>query len=295
MKRLYPDSLNFLPQEARTDALLPWVISVMLFLTCLSVAASMTIQSGLANWSKGLAARVSVQIIQAQDAARDRDTEATLKMLRATPGIASVQIIPRTTVIDMVSPWLGDTTAVDSLPMPVLIDVELENPGSVDLEALSIRLEAAAPGAKMDNHQAWMRRVLNFAGVIEWGAVGIIVMVLLSTIAIVIFGCRAGLATHRESISIMHLMGAEDAMIAREFDRRYLWHGLKGGLIGLFMGLVVLYGTVTLLQKMGQGLLTSLTPEGHVLATLLLLPVIAGLVTMTTARITVRRALLEML
>ncbi len=295
MKHLFRERLDFLPKEGRTDALLPWVIAVMMFLTCLSVAATMSIQSGLASWSQGLAARISVQIIQADDAARIRDSEAALKMLRATPGIASADEIDREAILDMISPWLGNAANISGLPVPVLIDVKLDNPGSVDLDALSIRLNATAAGAKLDNHQAWMHRVLNFAGIVKWGAIGIILMVLLSTVAIVIFGCRAGLATHHESISIMHLMGAEDALIAREFDYRYLWHGLKGGLFGLFTALMVLYGTVSLLQKMGQGLLSSLSPESHVLATLLLLPAITAFITMMTARITVRRALLEML
>lgn len=287
--------LDFLSHEARTDALLPWVISVMMFLSCLAVAASLSVHSGLAQWSEGLESRVSIQVLSADVDENERLSEDALKMLLATPGIRSASIVASQEVLDLVSPWLGDVSNIAGLPLPTLIDVELANAGAVDLSALSIRLSAISDSIKLDNHQAWMRQLLDFATMIKWAAAGIVLLILMSTIAIVIFGCRAGLATHRISIEIMHQLGAEDSLIAREFDQRYLMHGLKGGVAGLVLALTVLYVSASFVADLGQGMLASVAPSGQVLAALIGLPVVAAVITMLTARITVRRSLLDML
>jgi len=43
---------------------------------------------------------------------------------------------------------------------------------------------------------------------------------------------RAAVATNREIVEVLHIVGAADAFIAREFQRRFLALGLRGALIG---------------------------------------------------------------
>jgi cell division transport system permease protein len=140
-----------------------------------------------------------------------------------------------------------------------------------------------------------MNRIVEFASILRLAMAGVVIMVTLSTIAIVIFGCRTSLATHRESIEIMHLIGAEDSMIARAFMDRYLIHGLFGGIGGMLLasGLLLLLGSVA--ADIGQGLISSALPDTSIIFWLLLMPFIAGTVTMFTAFFTVRRALSHML
>ena len=51
--------------------------------------------------------------------------------------------------------------------------------------------------------------------------------------ATVMVATRASLAVHRETIELLHLIGAQDGFVARAFARRALGMGLRGGLIGL--------------------------------------------------------------
>ncbi|WCL54958.1 cell division protein FtsX [Gimibacter soli] len=284
----------FLPKDQAGDGLLPWVIGVMLFLTGLATAMGLALGQGLDRWSEGLATTLTVQIVDADAAVRARQTEDALKMLRATPGVTKAEVMADADVMALISPWLGDLPIDAGLPVPTLIHVELDKAGAVNTAGLAERLRATAKGARLDDHQAWMASILELVTALRLLLVGIVVLIVLSTVAIVIFGCRAGLATHRDSIEIMHMMGAEDSMIASAFDRRYLLHGLVGGLGGIIMAILVILALLHLAEEMGQGLLTASLPGSGVLWWLLLLPVIAGAVTMGTARITVRRALLEL-
>jgi len=288
-------TLQFLPTKSLREGLLPWVIGVMLFLCTLSLTGAVAIGKGLASWSAGLTSNFSVQIVVKDPAERSVQTEAAIRLLNATPGIASTAVLAEADVLALLSPWLGDMPINSDLPIPTLIEVKLDGRSTVNTTALAERLRATAPGAQLDDHQAWMTQILELAGVVQLLLAGVVLMIVLSTVAIVIFGCRAGLATHHESIEIMHLMGAEDKTISKAFDVRYLGHGLKGGLVGVLLAGGVLWLLADLAQEMGQGLISASMPDASNLLWLALLPLSASLLTMLTARITVRKALLEMM
>lgn len=288
-------TLQFLSEKSLREGLLPWVIGVMLFLCTLSLTGAIAIGQGLSSWSDGLASNFSVQIVVKDPVERSRQTEAAIRLLNATPGVADANMLAEAEILALLSPWLGDMPLNSDLPIPTLIEVKLDERASVDTKALGERLRATAPGAQIDDHQAWMSQILELASVVQLLLGGVVLMVILSTIAIVIFGCRAGLAMHHESIEIMHLMGAEDKTISQAFDARYLAHGLKGGLLGVLLAGGVLWLLADLAVEMGQGLINASMPDAASLLWLALLPLSAAVLTMLTARITVRKALLEMM
>ena len=293
---MWGKTLQFLPESSLREGLLPWVIGVMLFLCTLSLAGAFAIGQGLERWSNHLTANLSVQIVVKDPIERENQTQAALRLLNATPGVEEAQVLADSEIIALLSPWLGEMPIDNNLPIPTLIDVKLDEAAErPDTKALSERLIAAAPGAQLDDHQAWMTQILELAAVIQILLWSVVLMVVMSTIAIVIFGCRAGLATHHESIEIMHLMGAEDKMIAKAFDARYLIHGLKGGLLGVVLAATTLWVLSRMAERLGQGLISASLPDLSYLSWLFILPIAAAIITMLTARITVRKALLDLM
>ncbi len=288
-------TLQFLPRAKDREGLLPWVIGVMLFLSALAIASAVAIGNGIDRWSQGLASNLTVQVVVADPDERAHQTEAALRLLRATPGIADASLLASADVMALVSPWLGELPIDANLPIPNLIDVTLDGATPVNSAALAERLKVAAPGAELDDHQAWLGQILDLAAAVRLLLIAVVVMVVLSTIAIVIFGCRAGLATHAEPIAIMHLMGAEDSMISRAFDMRYLAHGIKGGIVGIIFALITLWLISRMAAELGEGLVSAFAPSNDFAFWLLLMPLFAAILTMSTARLTVRRALREMM
>ncbi|GHF11714.1 hypothetical protein GCM10017044_01950 [Kordiimonas sediminis] len=267
----------------------------MIFLCTLSFSLTSSLGAGLEKWSESLTNSLAIQIVTENEAERDSQTDAVMRMLEATPGIKGVSVAAQSDVLALLAPWLGDIPIGSGLPLPTLIDVELEDGNALNIEALRERLKATAPNASVDDHQEWMNRIIEFAAVLRIALTGVMFMVILSTIAIVIFGCRTSLATHRESIEIMHLIGAEDSMIARAFMDRYLVHGLLGGVGGVLLagGLLLLLANIA--EDIGQGLISASVPDLSIIGWLILIPLISGTLTMTTAFVTVRRALSKML
>ena len=283
--------LPFLPKRHEGDRLLPVVISVMTFLTVVSLASAIALGQGLSAWSRGLDDRITVQITAADDAVRDRETDAALRLLQASPDVANAEVLARSEVLELVRPFLGRLPEGSDLPLPNLIAVTLNQSSLGETAGLAARLERVAPSAILDDHQVWLGQLLNLAAFLRTLLATSVLLVVLSTAAIVVFGCRAGLAAHRDSIDIMHAMGAKDGTIARAFERRYLVHGLKGGVYGSALAGLVLYGFSLALENLAGGLMTALFPGLPSPFWLFVMPVSIGLVAMVTARLTVLRGL----
>lgn len=288
--RLLPDS------SKESLGILPWVIAVMVYLCALAMAGGFGLRGAASNWTADLAQKATLQISAADPANRDTLAGQALAAIAHMDGIANVQMVSKAQIASLLEPWLGTGNVTDDLPVPALIDITLNNGTSADqLAAIESRARTIVPGAKLDTHQQWLGELTTLTRSISWTANLIVVLVALATAAIVAFGTRSGLASHRPTIEILHMMGAPDVLIANEFQRRFLIQGLLGGVIGLLFALMTIFGLGILAQRAGQGLIASVSLSPFIWICLILLPIFSAALTMLTARITVFRALREIL
>ena len=63
-------------------------------------------------------------------------------------------------------------------------------------------------------------------------AVGIVVLVLAASALAVGFATRSAVALNHEVVEVLHLVGADDNFVAREFQRRFFALGIEGGALG---------------------------------------------------------------
>ena len=273
---------------------LPWVIAVMVFLAALAMIGAFALDSLVRDWRDSARDTATVQI--AFDEAADMDLLVTtaLDLLRSTPGVAEANSLEEAQVADLLEPWLGDTGVDAGLPLPRLIDVQFTAGFRIDAEALEAKLRAAVPGATLDDHASWLGRVIVLARGVQWLALGIVVVIGAATVAIIIFATRAGLAAHREAIEVLHLIGARDGYIARQFQRHCLMLALKGGVPGGVVAALVLALIANLAGRLDAPLLASAELGVVGWSVFILLPVLAGLLAMFTARATVLRTLRRM-
>lgn len=284
----------FLPEGRERVGLLPWVIAVMMYLTSLSAVGGVMLYGALGAWSGELQQRVTVQVITAEDGLREEQAEAAINALSTIRGVASVQRLSDADVGLLLEPWLGAGNLVDDLPVPALIDVELDARAPASLDTLRDRLRNAAPNAVLDDHQQWLGQVKRLVSVLVFTLVFILALVLAATVAIVIFGTRSRLSMYDQTVEIMHLIGADDRQISREFEWRFLNQGLRGGAIGAFAALVTLFA-LSLSSGFGDSaFLPDLTINMPMLLLLVMIPPLAAIMTMLTARITVMKSLKRM-
>ncbi|MBM3558257.1 MAG: FtsX-like permease family protein, partial [Alphaproteobacteria bacterium] len=210
--------------------------------------------------------------------------------LRTTPGVAKAEALNRDSLAGLLEPWLGRGNVSADLPLPQLIDVDID-PGVVDLAELARRIESIGSGVHFDDHAVWTKELLVAARSIQALALMAAGLIGVAAVAIVVFATRAGFATHIEIVELLHLMGAQDRYIARQFQRHFRRLSFKGGVWGLVFGGVTLFGLGQLASEMRGPLLPHFSLGWWGWGALLLLPPIASLVATATARLTVMRAL----
>lgn len=275
---------------------LPWIVALMVYLASLALAGTLIVRDAMMRWDRGLTGTLTVELPAASSGRDDGAVAAALAVLRGTPGVTRADAFDAKRTAALLEPWLGTAIDAADLPLPRLIDVQIEPRAGVDLAALKERLAGAVPGAELDDHGRWLNRVLHAALAIEIVAGMVVALVGLAAVLAVIFATRTGLAVHHGIVEVLHLIGARDGYIARQFEWHALRLGIKGGLAGLLLGVLTLVGIATAAAQVGAlddavRVLPALSAPAIEWVLLLLLPVAAGLIAMLTARITVLRAL----
>jgi cell division transport system permease protein len=195
----------------------------------------------------------------------------------------------------LLEPWLGGGAYVKSLPLPTIIDVRLESGARINVSGLTEMLTSEVPGTTVDDHRRWTDRLVTILRAIEALAAVVVALVMLAAVGMIVFATRSALAVHAETIELLHIIGANDGVIASAFARQALLLGLKGGVIGLIGAVVAGAGIAAAFARLPAGLLPQvrLSPvEGVALA---LVPVAVAAIAALTARRTVMAALREML
>lgn len=288
-------STELVPQ-ARLSGPMPWVIAIMVALTVIAAAAGFALRNIADAASAELAGGVTVQILEAAPELRARQASDALAALQGRPEVESVRQVPQDELDALVEPWLGASVGDDDLPVPALVDVRLR--GKVDAAALKRIADAVrpvAPSSRVDAQSSWLVPVFGAIGSLQWLALALIALLMLSLAAAVLLAVRNALASARETIEIVHLLGGTDKQIARVFQRSIAFDATGGGTIGLALGLVAILFLGRQFAALDSGMVTGGTLHGFDWVMLALIPVAGIVLAAFTARIAVLRALRKML
>lgn len=267
------------------------VMAIMVFLTVLAAAAGLGTASAARLLDRQLAGRLTVQVVDGDPARADATAARLLAALRAMPEVATATAVPRSELERLLQPWLGADAANAGLPIPAMIDADLADESDAAVTRLSARVAAISPAARVDRHAAWMSPVGGLMRTLMLVALAIVGMMATATAATVVLAARAGLAAHRGTIEVMHMLGSTDVQLARLFQRRVALDAALGGAVGAVLALA----TTLLIARQLAGLRSELA-GGAALAGgdwLWLAAIPLGYVVLATlaARWTVTRAL----
>ena len=287
---------DLLHDKDSLNRFLPWLIAFMVFLVILAMAGMLVLNATAARWDRGISGTLTVQIMPGENSEKDADRlQQVLSILARMPEVARYEALSDDQLMVLLEPWLGVVAGARDLPLPDLVDVELKPDADLDVAAFAKRLAARVPGTAVDDHRVWLDRLVNLIQTAQALAALVVVFIVLTTIGTVVFTTQTGLVIHRDAIEVLHLIGAQDSYIARQFAGRALALGLKGGLIGLLLALPTLFGIVTLARQMDSSILPDFTLTPVHWAILTVLPLAVAFIAMLTARLTVMNALSRML
>lgn len=284
--------------QARMAGPVPWVIAIMVALTTIAAAGGLALgnlaQAARAELSGGL----TVQIVEAEPAERERQAELALSLLANVTGVETAQRVADSELRALVEPWLGEDmdAAGDMVPVPALIDVRLSGPVTkAKLRDIRALLKARAPAAQVDAQSSWLTPVFSAISSLKWLAAGLVILLGATSAAAVWLAARSALGTNRATIEIVHLLGGSDGQIARIFQRSVGIDALLGGVAGALLGA----GAVLLLGQQFAALGSGMVAGGGLgwadWLAIAGIPFAGVLIAMFTARLTVLAALRKML
>ena len=274
---------------------LPWLVALMVFLISVAVAAALVLDQVAGSWDHDVAGTVTVQVAPVGGDGGEALTEARLKAAAEAVakefGVKAVRPLDKKQTLALLEPWLGSSDVIKDLPLPRLIDVTIDPDLSLDLAAMNDRIAAQVPGTSVDDHRVWLSRLIKLSRTVEALAVFTVLLIGVVTSATIVYATRTSMAVHKETIEVLHLIGAHDDYIARQFADRAFGLGLLGGFMGMAFTVPTLSAIGWAARRLEGGFLPhiGLSIVGFII--LAILPGLAALLVMMTARLTVHRTL----
>lgn len=295
-RRLGGQSARILPQ-ARLSGPMPWVIAIMIALTVIAVAAGLALSNLASNAQSEIAGGVTVQVVEAAPAERDRQAETALAILNNRDDVVQLRRVPDDELDALLEPWLGEAAAgSDAIPTPALIDVQMR--GTVTearLAQLRAALAEGAPAARVDAQASWLAPVFETIASLQYLAMGLVVMLAATSAAAVWLAARSALGSNHDTIDVIHHLGGTDGQIANIFQRSIAIDAMAGGAAGLLLGLAAILVLGQQFSGLGSGLVAGGGLGWLDWVIIAAIPFMAVVLAVLTARFTVIAALRRIL
>lgn len=293
---------NEIPAEDSDSPVFMAVLtSIYMYLFIIMLAIFMAINAMASNWEKDITGAITVQITPIEDENKHIDTAKTQEQLNKVQqfieqvaGVADVKVLDDQAVQKLMTPWIGNKVDLSTLPIPQLLDVRLKPDADLNYDEMTRGLKLLTPNASIDNHRLWLNRLIKFATSLKTVALAILLMVVSICAFSIYYSARTSLNINIESIKILHIIGAKDDFIAKQYAFDYAKIGLMSGIIGLMVAvpciiLVGKYGIST-----GSGLLNGAELSNFAWVIIMLTPLFALFYSMLTSYWTVRKTLEKM-
>lgn len=220
-----------LPESSLAGRALVIVIVIMAFLASMTAGTVQLIAEASSGWTSSVSRELTIQIRPRNGRDIETDVRRASDIARRAPGIGDVRVYTRQEAEKLLEPWLGAGLSLGELPVPRLIVLKMGGAAAPDLAKLRADL-GAVPTASLDDHRLWLGRLATMANALVLIGLVVLALVLTAMALAIAFATRGAMAGNREIIDVLHLVGAEDRFIAREFQRHFLRLGLRGGAIG---------------------------------------------------------------
>ncbi|MCH4090937.1 cell division protein FtsX [Acetobacter sp.] len=228
--------------RALPDRSLLTMVAAMSLLIALTFTAAVGAQSLSERWAKGAANLITVQVpdpdktsvTDGRPAGRTR-IESVLDALKTAPDIMRLHRLDEQELDTLLKPWLGNAGTA-ALPLPAVIEVDL-TPGGVLSDDLVSTLVTSAPDTLIEKNDDWRSQLHTVARSLLFCSGLAIALVGAIGAAVIGMATRLGLGSRRESVTILHELGASDGYVARRFASRVAFLSFLGGLAGTLVSL----------------------------------------------------------
>lgn len=283
---------------ARDDArsILPAMVACLIGFVCLLLSFSISLSAHVGDSVRAASASFQVEVPQAT--ARDAGKmKRIVETIRATSGVEKTRIIDHAAMQDILRPWLGGDIMLGALDVPVLIDVTSEVDGDtprVNADALLASLRNQSSGISIHAHGPWQRDVERASQLIHACFLGLAFLLMGCVVGMVMLLSRTGLKLHFKTVSLLHLFGATDDYILKQFQWNTARLVARGAVVGVGIAILAFFVLKEGISVGESPLLPAIEMSAAHVVLWLLLPVFSAIMAMMVARFTVQHMLANM-
>jgi cell division transport system permease protein len=247
------------PSASISGKALVAVIAIMSFLACLTAGAVYMLNRSANAWLNDIASEITVQVATSSTENIEQKLTSVAMFIARQKGVSRVQPFSFAETMALLEPWLGkNTNTLSQLPVPRLIAVEINRHSPPDIPQLRRAIESRFANVTLDDHRHWRAQIKAVTRSLAIGGMAVLVLVAIATAAIIISATRSSMASNREIIEVLHLVGATQRFIVREFDHHFMRLGIKAGVLGALLASIVFLLLPFFIDAMGHNTATAI-------------------------------------
>lgn len=237
-----------LPQhDRRMELALAGLLAVMLYISAIALLAAFILGHAAQGLDRDLNVSLTVEIESPTAENRlpgaDDRAKRVMALLYKVQGVRKIRIIGDQEARSLIKPWLGAGAFLPDLPLPRLLDIELEKGEASTRHAIDKALEGL-PGVTLNDHAVFLKELAEFSSALRGVAAAVVALAMLALFLAVFFAARSHFAINREMIEILHLMGSEDSSIAQHSGLAILRLLLLAAALALIFSFFTLFALI---------------------------------------------------
>ncbi len=276
---------------------LPFITAFMVFIASIIFATALIGNNITTNWHKYLKNNITIQILpdlKAKNPKKEIENRINniVSILKQTPGIKSYSVISNEETTNLLKPWIG-TFKLD-IPLPRIINIETSTTALLNSSMLQKEIENYSKNIKFETYSNWMYELQTSIRAVQI-LLGLIVFIILITTAITIsYTTQSGFNINKKVINIMHMVGATNNYIAKQFSKRMMNLALIGGISGYLFSCLIIFMIKTSTYYITNKVIINFDFPITIYLYVLIIPIIAGVIAKISAILTINKKLKNM-
>lgn len=273
------------------------LVGIMVYVATFATATEATLSAITLTWDMSAQSRSTVEIPAVEDESTVSQADRikqTLDILHAIPGITAVKSLPDDEAARLLKPWINQPELLKAIALPTLIDIEKTPDSNLTSGDIQDKLKVVASDIRVDDHASWLADMKHLVNGLSLMAGLMILLTALTLIIAVSLICRAIMATERETISLLHIIGADDDVIAHNFQSHAQQLALRAALTGFTLALISVAILLFFLRRFADPALLQPLHWASLAASILVVPLAAVWIAATSARLSVLKILRAM-
>jgi cell division transport system permease protein len=223
--------------------------------------------------------------------------ESVASLLKNTAGVEQVTPISQTQMETLLKPWLGDDFEIADLPVPAILDVKTavkDNETAVNLPALRTALAKIDTGIRVEDRGPWVGHMVKAVALLQGLVLVVALLLILCVLGMIILVARTNLRLHFKTVSLLHMFGATDEYILRQFQWNNAWLTARGAFVGVLGAASIYIAAVIISVRFESPVIPAIAISPWQVVMFVVLPMFTALIALVATRLTVQSMLEHM-